>query len=90
MSNIRIHKYEIPIEDDFTISLPKGADILSVQIQCGVPQMLAMVDTTAKSVERNFRVIGTGNPIGSFPRGYQHIGTFQLYKGSLVFHLFEV
>jgi len=41
-------------------------------------------------VDRIFRVAGTGHPISQPIEALQHIGTFQLANGSLIFHVFEV
>lgn len=98
MSNMRIFKYEVKIADQFEIKMPKGADILNVQMQKEVPCIWAMVDTEAEEETRCFRVIGTGNPIPEFDesskmrykRGYKYIGTFLQYNGALVWHLLEV
>ena len=92
MSNMRIYKYEVKIEDQFEIKMPKDADIFDVQMQSEVPCMWAMVDTEAEIVTRRFRIIGTGNSIPEFDHvsRYEYIGTFQQYNGSLVWHLLEV
>lgn len=91
---MRIHKYGIPIDEEFSLQLPEGADILDVQVQNDTPYIWAMVDTEKPGEQRHFRVIGTGNPIKPFEvhkyrRGYKHIGTFQMANGQLVWHLFE-
>ena len=83
-----IWKFGFDIEDQITIKMPKGAEILSVQTQNGGPQLWALVDDAAiPSEPRRFELYGTGHP---FREGEQKfIGTFQLHGGSLVFHLFE-
>lgn len=85
-----IYKYPLPIEDVVSIDMPVGAEVLTVQMQRGEPQLWALVpiDTWAPKERRLFRVAGTGHPIGSKVRRY--IGTFQLLNGDLVFHVFEV
>ena len=90
MSNKRICKYQVQVKDSFSIEMPRNAHILDVQLQQEVPYIWAMVDTDEEVETRNFKVIGTGNPIPEFSKGYGYIGTFQLSGGSLVFHLLEV
>jgi len=82
-----IWKFPIDLLDRQEISLPSDARILCVQTQSGLPFMWAKVDTEAQKEKRTFRLIGTGHPIEDDSLSY--IGTFQIYNGSLVFHLFE-
>jgi hypothetical protein len=83
---LMVYKYPIPIEDNFFLLLPADAAILTVQVQGEQPCIWAMVNPEAELRERRFRLAGTGRPIGY---GMSYIGTFQLYGGALVFHLFE-
>lgn len=84
-----IFKYTIPIEDYFTLKLPRGAKILSLQEQYNVPQLWALVEKNAPIEIRNFRLAGTGHPIEK-SENLEFIGTFQLYGGDFVGHLFEI
>jgi len=83
----RIYKYPVPLTDDFTLALPRNAQILTVQMQHEKPQLWALVDPAVSNVERNFIVRGTGHPVDD--EGLEYINTFQLANGTLVFHLFE-
>ena len=87
MADWAIHKYEIPLGDVFTASLPQGARMLAVQVQRGIPCLWAEVDRQANMVPRRFYVRGTGHPMGA-ARASDHVGTFQLSDGDLVFHLY--
>lgn len=60
---LMIFKYPIPIEDHFTLELPKDAKILTVQVQREMPQLWAVVDPEAEKETRHFRLSGTGHPI---------------------------
>jgi hypothetical protein len=46
------------------------------------------VDETKPIVPRNFATYGTGNPIPDGPGEY--VGTYWVYGGSLIFHVFEL
>lgn len=35
-----VYKYEIPVQDQFALQLPVGAQVLDVQAQQGTPQLL--------------------------------------------------
>lgn len=72
----------------FGLRMPQGSQFLHVDTQGGEPHLWALVDPTAKPEERHFEVFGTGHPIDDVQK-YQHIGTFQMHGGALVFHLFE-
>ena len=84
-----VWKYEIQADDYATLNLPKDAKILSVQEQNGQPCLWVLVDDQ-ESVheERKFRLAGTGHPIKE--KNFVFLGTFQLYGGSFVGHLFEL
>ena len=83
-----VHKFRIPLCDEFSLDLPVGAQIIRVGVQKFEPQMWVLVDTEARQVRRDFIVRGTGHGIRqSRP---VHLGTFFMNGDSLVFHLFEV
>jgi hypothetical protein len=73
---------------DCKIEMPKGAKILTVQVQHNEPQLWAMVCTKMERETRHFKIFGTGHNIDTFPDKY--IGTFQIHDGTLVFHVFEI
>lgn len=85
-----VFKYKVPIGDHVSISLPKGAQILSAQVQRGTPCIWALVDPDQPMVERRFRFAGTGHAIKDDPMTLSFIDTFQMHGGDLVFHLFEI
>jgi hypothetical protein len=82
-----IYKYPLTTGDSVTIYLPKGAEVLTVQTQAGLPCVWAKVDTASMSEFHRFYVRGTGHELTGNEGAY--VGTFQVYDGELVFHLFE-
>ena len=84
-----IWKYPILVQDYFEIAMPIGAQILTVQMQNGVPCIWVVVKSgiDVASENRRFTVHGTGHPVGE---NEKYIGTFQMANGALVFHTFEV
>ena len=82
-----IYKYELIIEDVQELMLPKGSEILCVQMQGKTPQLWAIVDPHAPKEPRMIEIYGTGHMLGDEPGEY--IGTFQQYEGQLVWHVFE-
>lgn len=81
-----IWKYPITAHE-VTISLPAGAEVLTVQMQGGFPQIWALVNPEmSEMVPCKFMVVGTGWRFD--PSRKKYIGTWQ--DGSLVWHLWEV
>lgn len=84
-----IWKFAFAITDRFSIQMPQGATVLHVDNQRGTTVLWAMVNPKAKVVERKFRLAGTGHVIDD-AKPEQHIGSFQMRDGLLVFHLFDL
>lgn len=86
-----IWKYPVPVIDEFTLKMPAGAKLLTVQAQ-GLNDVCvwALVDDQEPRVSRRFLLRGTGHNCDD-PRitKRSHVGTFQVHGGALVFHLFE-
>lgn len=68
--------------------MPKGAEILDVQIQNGKPQLWALVNPENAPEPRNFLIVGTGHQLSDIDLEY--IATYQTHDGSLIYHLFEI
>ncbi len=83
-----IFKYPFPVSDVINLDIPKGAYILTVQVQNEIPCIWALVDPEAPTESRGFRCFGTGHPIDVEIHNTSYIGTFQLLGGSFVGHLF--
>ncbi len=83
----KIFKYKLEkIKQD--LELPAGSKILSLQTQSDIPCLWILVDPEKDKVKRTFETFATGEEIPPAPREY--IGTFQLLRGGLVFHVFEL
>jgi hypothetical protein len=87
MSNT-IWKFPIKVTESQYVEMPVGAKVLTVQTQCNLPWLWALVDEDAPKSIRAIDIFGTGFEI---PKNYtgKYIGTFQLLGGATVFHLFE-
>ena len=79
-------------KEKFTIEMPIGAQILTVQRseKDNHPCIWALVDPNAKKEERYFELVGTGHDI-HFDMGIErkYIGTYQYQNGEFVGHIFE-
>ena len=92
-----IWKFPFEITDTQVISMPEGANILTVQVQNGEPCIWAIVNESAKLISRKIRVAGTGHTLPqmevnqtSLSAGLRvYIGTIQMNGGALIFHVFD-
>lgn len=88
-----IWKYQIPLEDKFSLEIHEGARILALQTQEDRPCIWCLVDNMKPRHVRHFETYGTGHVItgAALDPGSQYIGTYQVRSiGTLVFHVFEV
>ena len=82
-----IWKFEVPIEYKFSLSMPRGAEIIAFQTQRYMACIWAIVTTEEEKLEeRKFVIYGTGHELRPNPGRY--IGTIQ--NGGYVWHLFEI
>lgn len=91
---IVIYKYPVPIEDEFVIEVPAEYRIISVQAQRNEAFLWVAVDTSVESTAKlRFVLKGTGHAFTEeqaellLGGDLEPVGTFQLFDGSLVFHL---
>jgi hypothetical protein len=76
----------------FNIDMPKGAEILNVQIdqKNNIPTMWVLVDPKADVETRSFELFGTGHEIyEDMGIERKYIGTYQYQRGEFVGHIFE-
>lgn len=85
---MNVYKYELKITGEQIISLPFGAEILTVQMQDDKCCLWALVDPRYEFDERTICIYGTGHPIQDKIR-LKYISTFQIPHLGLVFHAFE-
>jgi len=81
---MKIFKYQIPIQENFSLNIPKYSSILSFQLQNDIPCIWVVVHENQPLEKHNFSIYGTGYEVNSSPMGYQ--GTIQL--NGFVWHLF--
>lgn len=84
----RIFKYELKIDDEQILVMPKMAEILTVQIQNNKLCLWAIVNPNLNDENYVIEIYGTGHPfpsIGMAKRKY--ISTVQL--NGLVWHIFH-
>lgn len=90
--NQTIWKFETPFESKFSLQLPKGAEILSVQQdqKTKIPCIWTLVYPENEKEERTFELFGSGHLIyNDMGINRKYLGTYQYQKGEFVGHLFE-
>jgi hypothetical protein len=75
------------IFDKTILSMPVGAEIVSVKTLCNIPLLWAIADNRNHSEMRSFISIADGENI---PTGAVHVGSFERDSGTKHFHLFEI
>jgi hypothetical protein len=83
-----IYKYQLAVQDAQTVVMPPSAVLLTVQVQYDIPWLWALVDPKNPPSElRTLLTCGTGQPVPN--KAGRYLGTYQLYSGEAVFHVFE-
>lgn len=72
-----------------SLAVPLDAKFLYVAVQYGEPQLWALVNPKASKEIRQIRIVGTGHYM-DLSNTYEHLGSFLLEGGALVFHVFEI
>lgn len=81
--------YHARWKEYYDIIVPYKSKLLCVQTQHGVPCLWFQVDTSSSvTTTRRFIIVGTGNEIKHYDM-VTYVGTFQLFDGSFVGHVFE-
>lgn len=85
---MNIYKYPIETTDTQIVMMPQQAKILTVQVQRGQPCLWAEVNPLLAQERVVIEVFGTGH---NMPAGIarEYIGTYQLYDGELIFHVYK-
>lgn len=84
---MKIWKFQLGLYHQQAIEMPKGAKLLTIQVQRDEPVLWALCDEDQRDEIRHLRVYGTGHPITGDPGTY--IGTFQVADETFVGHVFE-
>jgi hypothetical protein len=82
-----VWKYPLTVRDEQFIEMPQSSRVLHIDTQNGVPCLWALVDDQRPKLRRRVLMYGTGHPITG-PVA-DHLGSFLLDSGALVFHVFD-
>jgi len=84
-----IHKYRLSIADHQTIQIPYGSEVVHIGLDTsGTPCVWARVETEEPMAERQFWIVGTGQPQPEFPANTctDYLGTF--VQDQFVWHVY--
>ncbi len=84
-----IWKYILKSEDEQIIEMPRGAEILTVQLQNHALCLWAIVYEHVPKTPRKIIIYFTGEEITKDKNNLKYIGTCQLSDGKIIVHVFE-
>ena len=87
-----IHKFQLEMAQHQELPMPKGAKILTVQVQSYVPCIWAEVpaDSSVEMEQRTIAMFGTGHPIPFDDYTKEvYIGTLTDEGGTFIFHVYD-
>jgi hypothetical protein len=84
----KIFKYQLSVAFMQTVTMPAGAQILTIQVQGKTIQLWALVSEDEHPVDRKIECHGTGHPIKN-PNDLTYIASVQTDGGQFIWHFFE-
>lgn len=85
-----IYKYSLPVQEKYTIELPKGAQIIRVEDVDGLFFLWAIVNTDHENETRYLEFYKTGQPIETPLADLVFLGTCKLFiMQELCLYVFE-
>jgi len=82
----KIYKYQLGTVDTQSIIMKQGYKILDLQLQRGIPCVWVLIDPNNNNSLVEFRTYATGQTVDE--RSNEYIGSYQLYGGDAIFHVF--
>ena len=82
---MQVWKFGIGVSGEQRVQMPKGAKLLTVQLQNGAPMLWALCDGSAPMVARKVWAYGTGE---AMVRPWPFVATLQI--GHAVIHYFDL
>lgn len=84
-----IYKYDVPVQDNVVLSLPKGARVLKIAPQGPDLKLWALVDPNEKKyMHVCFSIHGTGHPVDPTNKVFIDTVFLNIRGHDLVFHVF--
>jgi hypothetical protein len=85
-----IYKYKLSVEDTQEVDVPRGSHILSLDTQRDDACVWFLIPNTEIDGKDKFifRHFGTGQPLPLDINEYTYLGTYLIFHGELVYHVF--
>lgn len=84
-----IYKYQMPVLEEFTMQLPRGAQVIRVADQDGYFWLWAVVDTRVPDEERKFYAVKCGGNVPELPNLHYHGFCAIFVQQELGLYIFE-
>jgi hypothetical protein len=86
---MQVWKYSLDWSAFQQLDMPRGAKVLSLQVQNGEPKVWVLVNGSEPHERRSFGTYATGETLPTGTDLGRFVGTYQRNGGDLVFHVFE-
>jgi hypothetical protein len=84
----KIFKFPLELKDKQVVKMPRGAQVLSIQMQNGKKTIWALCPVPdAVQEDRTFFIFGTGHDLPESATAKTFVATVQ--EGNFVWHIFE-
>ncbi|AUR81727.1 hypothetical protein NVP1089O_77 [Vibrio phage 1.089.O._10N.261.51.F9] len=83
-----VWKYPLKVADEQIIEVPQGAEPLKAEMQNGELCLWMLVNPAAERGSRKVHIHGTGHKVSDFVTRSDHVDSFMMCGGTLVFHVF--
>lgn len=87
---MRLLKFNFCPAEEIELTMPKGAQVVSVISLRDAPGVWALVDPAAPLETRRFRTVAAERSITDLPDNLRFVGSFSRARGDVVFHFFEI
>ncbi|MDH5559271.1 MAG: hypothetical protein OEY59_00280 [Deltaproteobacteria bacterium] len=87
---VKTLKFDLQLRDSFELSMPKGAEILSLEFYDQTPQLHVLIEPGVEVESRKFRFAVAGELIQEDKNNLWYLGSFQIAPKNPVYHLFEI
>ena len=88
---MKIQRFDFAMKGVVSIAMPKGAKVLHIEEQCGRVCLWALVDESAPTEAREFRLVGDGPSLDAECLRAKYVGTLQAPYSAypVALHLFD-
>ena len=88
---MKIRRFDFAMKDVVSVAMPTGAELLHIEEECGRVCLWAIVDESAPTEAREFRLVGDGPVLGAEFLQAKYVGTLQAPYSTfpVAWHVFD-